>query len=27
MFSARSRLRVPGDTLPQPPGVTEEDLS
>lgn len=27
MFSARSRLRVPGDTPPQPPGTTEEELN
>jgi hypothetical protein len=27
MFSARSRLRVPGDTPPQPAGVTEEELN
>lgn len=26
MFSARSRLGVPGETPPQPAGVTEEDL-
>jgi hypothetical protein len=26
MFSARSRLRMPGDTPPQPAGVTEPDL-
>lgn len=26
MFSARGRLRVPGDALPQPAGVTEEEL-
>lgn len=27
MFSARSRLRVPGETPPQPEGVTENDLT
>jgi hypothetical protein len=27
MFSARSRLRVPGDTPPQPAGVTEQELN
>jgi hypothetical protein len=27
MFSARGRLRVPGDTPPQPPGTTEEELN
>jgi hypothetical protein len=27
MFSARGRLRVPGDTPPQPAGVTEEELN
>jgi hypothetical protein len=26
MFSARGRLRVPGGTPPQPPGVTEAEL-
>ncbi|MFO0960024.1 MAG: DUF4188 domain-containing protein [Isosphaeraceae bacterium] len=26
MFSARGRLRAPGDTPPQPPGVAEEEL-
>ena len=26
MFSARSRLGVPGDTPPQPAGVTEQEL-
>jgi len=27
MFSARSRLRLPGDTPPQPSGVTEQELN
>ena len=27
MFSARSRLGVPGNTPPQPPGVTEQELN
>ena len=27
MFSARSRLRVSGDTLPQPDGVSEKELA
>ena len=27
MFSARGRLRVPGNTPPQPAGVTEEELN
>jgi hypothetical protein len=27
MYSARGRLRVPGETPPQPSGMTEEDLT
>lgn len=27
MFSARSRLRVPGDTPPQPEGMTEQEIT